>query len=59
MSRQLVYGVMSAALLGGAGAFWPMAAPDYVGLDREAEPLRTTFNADRGKLRVVMLVAPT
>ena len=32
---------------------------DYINLDRHADPLRATFNADSGKVRVVMLVAPT
>ena len=32
---------------------------DYQKLDSGAEPLRSTFNADLGKVRVVMLVAPT
>lgn len=32
---------------------------DYQPLDRDAEPLRTAFNADAGKVRVLMLVAPT
>ncbi len=32
---------------------------DYITLDRDANPLRATFNADSGKVRVLMLVAPT
>ena len=32
---------------------------DYTTLDGGAEPLRGRFNADSGKVRVVMLVAPT
>ncbi len=32
---------------------------DYVTLDRHAQPLQARFNADSGKVRVVMLVAPT
>ncbi len=35
------------------------AAGDYQKLDGKAEPLRSAFNADLGKVRVVMLVAPT
>ena len=33
--------------------------PDYHSLDRAGEPLREAFNADAGKVRVLMLVAPT
>ncbi len=32
---------------------------DYQPLDPDAEPLRAAFNADAGKVRVLMLVAPT
>ena len=32
---------------------------DYLGLDEHAEPLRGSFNADIGKVRILMLVAPT
>ena len=32
---------------------------DYTSLDADGNPLRATFNADRGKVRVLMLVAPT
>ena len=35
------------------------SAADYTTLDERADPLRTTFNADTGKVRVLMLVAPT
>ncbi len=35
------------------------AGPDYTSLDDKAEPLKSAFNADAGKIRVVMLVAPT
>jgi hypothetical protein len=31
----------------------------YATLDDAAEPLRTRFNADAGRVRVMMLVAPT
>ncbi len=34
-------------------------AADYTSLDERGDPLRTTFNADIGKVRVLMLVAPT
>ncbi len=32
---------------------------DYVTLDRAAEPFKSAFNADVGKIRILMLVAPT
>ncbi len=32
---------------------------DYTVMDANAEPLRAAFNADVGKVRVLMLVAPT
>jgi hypothetical protein len=45
------------------GAFWSLASssggPDYTRLDASAERLRSAFNADPGKVRVVTLVAPT
>ena len=31
----------------------------YTSLDERGDPLRETFNADVGKVRVLMLVAPT
>jgi hypothetical protein len=34
-------------------------AADYIGLDADAEPLRGSFNADLGTVRILMLVAPT
>ncbi len=36
-----------------------MAAPDYVSLDERGEPLKSAFNADADKVRLLMLVAPT
>jgi hypothetical protein len=40
-------------------AFQPATPADYIGLDEQAEPLRGSFNADIGKVRILMLVAPT
>ncbi len=37
----------------------PASLVDYLGLDERAEPLRGSFNADIGKVRILMLVAPT
>lgn len=33
--------------------------PTHVPLDGQGEPLRSTFNADAGKPRVLLLVSPT
>ncbi len=46
-----------AVLLATAMSAQPIA--DYQPLDPDAEPLRAAFNADAGKVRVLMLVAPT
>jgi hypothetical protein len=35
------------------------AEPPFVTLDSGAEPVRSAFNADIGKTRVVMLLGPT
>ena len=37
----------------------PPTAPKYQVLDSTGNPLRSAFNGDSGKVRVVMLVAPT
>ncbi len=37
----------------------PGSSADYTSLEADGNPLRATFNADRGKVRVLMLVAPT
>ncbi len=42
-----------------AGLALQAAAAEYVILGKDAEPLRTAFNADAGKVRVMMLVSPT
>ena len=36
-----------------------MVTPDYVSLDVRGEPLKSAFNADADKVRLLMLVAPT
>jgi hypothetical protein len=60
----LSLGVVGAALIlgpslqardGGPG----VTGTDYIGLDGSAEPLKGSFNADLGKVRILMLVAPT
>ena len=44
--------LLAASAPGGVG-------PDYTVIDRDSEPLRAAFNAGVGKVRVLMLVAPT
>lgn len=51
MTRSLLAGLVPAILVAAAG--------DYTMLDRAAEPLKTQFNRDRGKVRLVMYVSPT
>lgn len=51
MTRLVLAGLLPAWLV--------VAAPDYAILDRVAEPLKTQFNADAGKVRLVMYVSPT
>ncbi len=42
-----------------AGMALQAAGAGHVTIGKDAEPLRATFNADVGKVRVVMLVSPT
>ena len=51
------FGVLTTA----AGLSLGLVAPaaDYAALDERGDPLRSSFNADIGKVRVLMLVAPT
>ena len=42
-----------------AGFALQAAAAGHVTLGKDAEPLRAAFNADVGKVRVMMLVSPT
>jgi len=73
-SGSLSLGVVGAALVLGLSAGAPDDGPgearapfasqpaspaDYIGLDEHAEPLRGSFNTDVGKVRILMLVAPT
>lgn len=50
--------LLSAALLVALRA-GPTRKEGYVGLDREAQPLKGAFNADVGKVRLLMYVSPT
>ena len=36
-----------------------LVAPDYVSLDVRGDPLKSAFNADADKVRLLMLLAPT
>ena len=58
MKRKMHYALAPLALFLAMSAPSPRVA-DYVGLDRDAEPFKSAFNRDTGKVRVVMLVAPT
>jgi hypothetical protein len=54
--------VLGTVVLGAAVLAPPVAAPPtakYRVLDAEAEPLRSAFNADQGKTRVIVYVSPT
>ncbi len=44
---------------GDTGGTGGRGGEDYVTLDRAAEPFKSAFNADVGKIRILMLVAPT
>ncbi len=58
MRKSLFAGAAVAALVV-SGAWMSGASPGHVMLDRSAEPLKSTFNADVGRTRILMLVAPT
>ena len=53
-----LHALIPLAVLLAASAPLPVDS-DYSVLDRDSEPLRAAFNADVGKVRVLMLVAPT
>lgn len=57
--RRVVFLATAVAALTAAGRTIPSPAPSHITLDRNAEPLKSRFNADVGKTRIVMLVAPT
>jgi hypothetical protein len=48
-------------LMGAAvsGALLSPSSASHITLDRQAEPLKATFNSDLGKTRILLLVAPT
>jgi hypothetical protein len=47
------------ALLSGCGGSHTGGRPHYRTITSNAEPLRSRFNHDVGKVRIVMLVSPT
>jgi hypothetical protein len=62
VTRSLSRGVLH--LVGACFALFVLAAggcarPPHQTLDDAAEPLRSAFNRDVGRVRVMMLVAPT
>lgn len=50
-------GILPIAL--GLGVGIATRTVDYTSLDERGDPFKTDFNADVGKVRVLMLVAPT
>ncbi len=57
--RKLAVLVAAVAAITAAGGAISSSSPSHITLDRNAEPLKSSFNADVGKTRIVMLVAPT
>jgi hypothetical protein len=57
--RKAFVGIAVVGLAAAASAGLSTPGSSYTKLDRAGEPLRETFNADLGKVRVLMLVAPT
>jgi hypothetical protein len=59
--RRLSFRVLAVLCCGSAAAACAPHGPPspHAVLGADAEPLRSAFNADVGKVRVIMLVAPT
>ena len=62
--RVLILGAFPFAAVLMLGSFGPadhepIRAADYEPIGADTEPLRSAFNADAGKVRILMLVAPT
>ncbi len=57
--RKSLFAGAAVAALAVSGAWMSGASPSHIMLDRSAEPLKSTFIADLGKTRILMLVAPT
>ena len=58
MRRRHVISWMAVLALGPSLGF-RAAPPTYALLDASGDPLKAAFNNDVGKVRVIMLVAPT
>jgi len=56
--RRLVFSVGLAAFMTGCGT-GSSAQESFDVLNKDSEPLKRAFNADRAKVRVLMLVSPT
>ncbi len=56
MTRGSILGAFPFAAVLALGLLW---AADYQAIGADSEPLRAAFNADAGKVRILMLVAPT
>jgi len=51
--------LLVSALLGSAVPAWVQRPAAYPRLDQRFEPLRTRFNADEGKVRLLLILDPT
>ncbi len=60
MERKSFLAAGAGALLSGCGVRHTSGRhPHYQAITSNAEPLRSAFNQDVGKVRIVMLVSPT
>jgi hypothetical protein len=57
MQRSFFLGILGATWLSGCAR--QAGEQPFVDLDSASQPLRDDFNADRGKVRILMLVSPT
>ena len=56
--QRLAFSIGLAAFMTGCGS-GSSAQESFEVLNKESESLKRAFNADRGKVRVLMLVSPT
>lgn len=59
MERKSFLGGAVGAVLSGCAGSRTVSPPHYQTITSSGEPLRSTFNHDVGKVRIVMLVSPT
>ncbi len=57
--RKSYFGLGALPVVFGVALGLTPPATSYTSLDEQGDPLRATFNQDVGKVRVLMLVAPT